>query len=163
VAINNLFSAYEQYNINPSKKDEEKEIQNPGNNAKMVNNTVQSNISYEYLKNKVMTASKEELTLMLYDGAIRFTNKAILNINNENIQEAHDAIIRTQEIYLELMASLNKEYEIASSFHPLYEYIHNRLVEANMKKDVEILKEILGFSHEFRDTWIEAMKIAKKR
>lgn len=114
-----------------------------------------------YLTNTIMQASKEELTLMLYNGAIKFCNLAILSINNKDVQEAHANIIKVQNIIQEFQASLNNEFEVAKSFAVMYEYLQERLVEANIKKDPSILEEVNGFLRELRDTWKEAMNIAK--
>lgn len=121
-----------------------------------------TNNPYAKIKqNSIMTASPQELTLMLYNGAIKFGNQAIEAIHADNVQEAHNKIIRVDDIVLEFMASLNHDYEVAESMELMYDYIHNRLIEANMKKDVEILVEVIGLLREFRDTWKEAMNLAK--
>lgn len=114
-----------------------------------------------YLSNTIMQASKEELTLMLYNGAIKFCNKAIMAINANNMSDAHYNIIRVQDIIYEFQASLNQELEVSQSFSAMYEYLQRRLIEANIQKDISILEEVNGFLREFRDTWKEAMNIAK--
>ena len=113
------------------------------------------------LEDAVMTASKEELTLMLYEGGIRFLNKALMAIEKKDVLQAHQHIIRVQDIVREFQITLDHQYEIAQQLDALYDYMHRRLVEANMSKDVEILNEVLGMFREFRDTWKEAMKLAK--
>lgn len=114
-----------------------------------------------YMSNTIMQASKEELTLMLYNGAIKFCNKAIMAINDSNMTDANHNIIRVEDIISEFQASLNPEYEVTKSFAVMYEYLQRRLIEANIQKDVSILEEVNGFLREFRDTWKEAMNIAK--
>jgi flagellar protein FliS len=116
-----------------------------------------------YKNNAILTASPEELTLMLYDGAVKFCNQAMKSVEDKNIHEAHRLIIRVEDIIEEFQASLNKDYEVAQSFDVMYEYIHRRLVEANVTKDVEILKEVCGLIKELRDTWKEAMKLTKQK
>lgn len=114
-----------------------------------------------YLKSKIMTASPAELTLMLYEGAIKFANKAVMAIEKNNMQKAHDNIMKTERIIEEFRATLNFKYPIAKEFDNVYEYLLKRLVEANVKKDTEILEECLEHLRGMRDTWKEVMKTAK--
>lgn len=114
----------------------------------------------QYLRSKVMTASKAELTLMLYDGAIKFCNMAIMCIEKKDISGANTNIKKTEAIIEEFMATLNYKYAVANDFKNVYEYIHERLVEANLKKDPEILNEVLEHLREMRDTWKEVMRTA---
>lgn len=121
-----------------------------------------TNNPYAKIKqNSIMTASPQELTLMLYNGAIKFGNQAVEAINNKDLETAHNKIIRVDDIILEFIASLDHSYEVAETMALLYDYMHERLIEANMKKDVEILEEVIGYLREFRDTWKEAMAIVK--
>jgi flagellar protein FliS len=112
-------------------------------------------------QNSVLTASQEELTLMLYNGAIKFTNQAIEAIKAKKIEEAHDKIIRIEDIIQEFMASLNHEYPVAKDMELMYDYMYQRLVKANFEKNIEILSEVLDLLREFRDTWKEAMQLTK--
>lgn len=114
----------------------------------------------QYLRSKVLTASKAELTLMLYDGAIKFCNMGIMCIEKKDIPGANTNIKKTEAILEEFMATLNYKYPVANDFKNVYEYLHERLVEANLKKDVEILNEVLGHLREMRDTWKEVMRTA---
>ena len=97
-----------------------------------------------YLRNKIMTATPAELTLLLYEGAIKFANKAIMAIEKNDMQNAHNNIMRTQHIIQEFRATLNHKYPVAKDFEAVYEYVERRLVEANIKKDIEILEELLS-------------------
>jgi flagellar protein FliS len=112
----------------------------------------------QYLRTKVLTASKAELTLMLYDGAIKFCNMAILCLEKNDIPGANTNIKKTEAILEEFMATLNYKYPVAKDFKNVYEYLHERLVEANLKKDTEILNEVLIHLREMRDTWKEVMR-----
>lgn len=114
----------------------------------------------QYMRSKVLTASKAELTLMLYDGAIKFCNMAIMCIEKKDIPGAHNNIKKTEAIIEEFMATLNYKYEVAKDFNKVYEYLHDRLVEANLKKDTVILNEVLGYLRDMRDTWKEVMRTA---
>jgi len=118
---------------------------------------------YEKIENDaIFTASKEELTLMLYEGALKFMNQAIDAVENKDYQKANSLIIRTQDILREFQITLDFQYDISNQLNSLYDYMHRRLIEANMSKDVEILNEIRDMFREFRDTWKEAMSLARQ-
>lgn len=116
----------------------------------------------QYNNNKVMTASPAELTLMLYDGAIKFCNLAEMGIEQKDIQKAHTNIVKVQRIIDYLRQTLDMKYEVAKDFERIYVYLAQRLVEANMKKDIEILKEVNTHLHSVRDNWKEVMRLAKQ-
>ncbi|CCQ94613.1 Flagellar protein FliS [[Clostridium] ultunense Esp] len=117
----------------------------------------------QYRQNTVFTATPEELTLMLYDGAIKFMNIAKYNIENSQIEKAHQALIRAQDIILELSSSLNMEYEISNNFKQLYDFIMNNLIDANINKEIKPIDEALEILTEMRDIWKEVMKEVKKK
>ena len=100
-----------------------------------------------------------ELTLMLYDGAIKFCNIAIMAIEKNDVMKAHTYIVKTENIIEEFQATLNHKYPVAKDFDNVYKYIYNRLIEANVKKDKDILEEVLVHLRTLRDTWKEVMKI----
>lgn len=114
-----------------------------------------------YANNKIMTASPAELTLMLYEGAIKFCNIAIAAVEQKDIQKAHNNIIKTQNIIEEFQATLNHKYEVAKDFDSVYSYLKTRLIEANIKKDAEILEEVLQHLRTMRDTWKEVMRLTQ--
>jgi flagellar protein FliS len=114
-----------------------------------------------YQKNKIMTASPAELTLMLYDGAIKFCNIALAGIEEKDIEKAHINIRKANNIIDELQSTLNHKYPVAKDFENVYEYIRDCLIEANMKKDPEVLNEALGHIRTMRDTWKKVMKANK--
>lgn len=116
----------------------------------------------QYNNNKIMTASPAELTLMLYDGAIKFCNIATMAIEEKDIQKAHTNIVKAQRIIDYLRQTLDMKYPVAQDFENIYAYLSTRLVEANMKKDVTILNEINGHLHSVRDNWKEVMRINKE-
>ncbi|WP_204488493.1 flagellar export chaperone FliS [Caldicoprobacter guelmensis] len=117
----------------------------------------------QYQQQSVMTASPGELVVMLYNGCIRFIKQAIDSINDKDLEGAHKAIIRAQDIILEFMSTLDMKYEVSHNLLALYDYLYRRLVEANTRKDVAILEEVLMFVTELRDTWAEALKITRKQ
>jgi len=114
-----------------------------------------------YQENSINTARPEELTLMLYNGAIRFIKQAKYAIENKNIELANESLIKAQNIILELQSTLDMNYDIAKNLDALYDYLYNRLIEGNLKKDQAILDEVLSFVTELRDTWQQAMKLAR--
>ncbi len=116
----------------------------------------------QYKQNSVNTAQPEELVLMLYNGLIKFIMRGREAIISGNIEEANRSIVRAQEIVHEFLSTLDRSYEVSKGLEAMYEYMYRRLLEANVSKDLTILEEILGYAKEFRDTWEEAMKIAKR-
>lgn len=89
----------------------------------------------QYNNSKILTASPAELTLMLYDGAIKFNNIAIMAIEKKDIEKAHNNIVKVEKIINEFRATLDSKYEISKDFDRVYVYMLQRLLEANVKKD----------------------------
>lgn len=114
-----------------------------------------------YQTNSVTTAAPAELTMMLYNGALKFIKLTKQAIQEKKLDKASQYNARVQDILLELMASLNRDFPISVQFLTLYEYMYQRMVEANIKKEVEILDEMEDFFVQFRDTWREAMILTK--
>ncbi|MDR7866339.1 MAG: flagellar export chaperone FliS [Sporomusaceae bacterium] len=111
-----------------------------------------------YKNQQILTASPEELTLMLYNGAVRFANESIKALEKGNIEQANTASQRVQDIVREFMSTLDMQYEISKNLFALYEYIDYRLIQANIHKDAVQLTEARDLLVELRDTWIGAMK-----
>ena len=116
-----------------------------------------------YANNKIMTASPAELTLMLYEGAIKFANLAIEAIDANDIQKAHNNIMKVQRIIEEFQSTLDHKYPVAKDFDEVYNYLLMRLREANIKKDKDIMEEVLKHLRTMRDTWKEVMRTAQKQ
>ena len=112
----------------------------------------------QYMKSRIMTASPGELTLLLYDGAIKFCNIAIAGIEENDIEKAHNNIRKVERIITEFDTTLDDRYEVAKDFHNVYRYLKQRLLQANINKDKEILEEVLTHLRGMRDTWKEVMK-----
>ena len=112
-----------------------------------------------YANSKIMTASPAELTLMLYDGAIKFCNIAIMGVEEKDIEKAHNNIIKVERILREFLNTLDHKYPVAQDFENVYNYLIQRLHEANIKKDAEILQEVLKHLRTMRDTWKEVMRL----
>lgn len=122
---------------------------------------IQNNGYAKYRNSSINTATPGELTLMLYNGAIKFCNQAIVSMETKDLESAHKYIIRVQDIIEEFIITLDRKYPISESLELMYDYIDRRLKEANADKNVEILNEVLGYLRELRDTWKEAMKLSK--
>jgi flagellar protein FliS len=119
------------------------------------------NAAAMYQNNKVSTASPAELTLMLFDGAVKFCNIALIGLENKDLSKVNLNIIKAEKIINHLRSTLDFKYPVAKDFDNVYEYIHQRLIAANIKKDKDILVEALGNIREMRDTWKEVMHISK--
>ena len=114
-----------------------------------------------YTNSKVTTASPADLVLLLYEGAIKFCNIAIVAIENNEIEKAHKNIMKAQRIIQEFQITLDYKYATAKDFNEVYTYLLLRLQQANIKKDIEILEEVLKHLRTMRDTWKEVMKLTK--
>lgn len=112
----------------------------------------------QYNNSKVLTASPAELTLMLYDGAIKFTNIAIMAIEKKDVEKAHNNIVKVEKIINEFRATLDSKYEVSKDFDRVYVYMLQRLLEGNIKKDPEILEEVNTHLRSMRDTWKQVME-----
>ena len=117
----------------------------------------------QYNNSKVLTASPAELTLMLYEGAIKFCNIAIGAIEKKDIEKAHINIVKTQRIIDHLRMTLDMKYPVAQDFDRVYEYVFRRLMQANISKDAEILEEVCTHLRSMRDNWKEVMRINKEK
>ena len=117
----------------------------------------------QYNNSKVLTASPAELTLMLYEGAIKFCNIAIVAVEKKDIEKANNNIIKTERINDYFRQTLDTKYPVAEDFDRVYEYIGRRLVEANLKKDKEILEEVAEHLRSMRDTWKEVMQVNREK
>ena len=116
---------------------------------------------YQYQQSSVFTATPEELTLMLYNGCIKAIRFAEVTVEEKNYEKANFYICKAEAIIRELRNTLDMKYEISENLYNLYTYFLNRLIESNIKKDKNILEEVLHFVEEIRDTWSQAMKQAR--
>ena len=113
-----------------------------------------------YQQNAIMTAKQEELTTMLYNRLVRDLKQAQGAVDKKEIQLAHNAITHAQEILAYLMNTLDTSLDVGRNLNLMYDYMYRRLVEANIKKDGEILQEITGYAEEIRNTWVQAVQLA---
>lgn len=123
-----------------------------------INNPYQS-----YKQNSVNTASPGELTLMLYNGCLKFINQAKKAIEENNIEAKNTNIQKAQNIIQELMVTLNMDLEISKNMMSLYDFMRRRLIDANIKGDVAILSEVEELVTDFRDTWKEVIQVNRQK
>ena len=119
----------------------------------------------QYQKNEVETASPEKILILLYDGAIQFLNKAKIAMEQKNIPEIHNNIIGCENIILEFINTVDEEngVDFAVRIKALYQYFYKTLVQANLKKDVTKIDEVLRHLVELRATWKQAIAIANSQ
>ncbi len=120
-----------------------------------------NNAYSQYKNNSINTARPEELTLMLYNGLVKFLMKAVNEINENTLDKANESIIRAQDIIQEFRATLDMKYEVSNGLSLIYDYMNRRLIDANVKKDNSIVEEILNLAKELRDTWEQAIKLSR--
>ncbi|MGM0975524.1 MAG: flagellar export chaperone FliS [Bacillota bacterium] len=122
-----------------------------------------SNPYKSYQQNSVNTASPGELTLMLYNGCLKFIHQAKKAIEEKNIEMKNTNIQKAQSIIQELMVTLNMDIEVSKNMMSLYDFMNRRLMEANIKNDASILDEVEGMVTEFRDTWKEVIQVNRQK
>ncbi|MCC3648569.1 flagellar export chaperone FliS [Cytobacillus oceanisediminis] len=122
-----------------------------------------SNPYQSYQQNSVKTASPGELTLMLYNGCLKFIHQAKKAIEEKNIEMKNTNIQKAQSIIQELMVTLNMDIEVSKNMMSLYDFMNRRLMEANIKNDASILDEVEGLITEFRDTWKEVIQVNRQK
>ena len=115
-----------------------------------------------YQQNSAMTASPQELTLMLYNGSLKFIRMARKAMIENDFEIKNTNIMKAQTIIQEFRVTLNQDIEISKNMEQLYEYIYSRLIDANTKNDLDILEEAEGYVLELRDTWKQVMGLVKK-
>ncbi len=113
-----------------------------------------------YKRQQIMTATPEALTLMLYNGALRFMNEGIEAMQNKHYEQANISLQKAQNIITEFRLTLKMEYDISKQLLPLYNYVYDCLVEGNIKSSISKVEEARGIITELRDAWAQAMKKA---
>ncbi len=116
----------------------------------------------QYKAQQIQTATPEEILILLYEGAIRFLMVARKAIEADELEKAHNHLVKTQRIITELMLSLDMDIggEVAKNLYSLYDYLHYRLVQANLQKDVTMIDEVLEHLRALKQTWEQAIRIA---
>ena len=121
----------------------------------------QKNPYATYANNKIASATPAELTLMLYEGAIKFCNLAKIDIEKKEYGDSIGHIQRARNIIVELQSTLDFKYPVAKDFDNIYRYIFDLMAEVNRNHDLEKLEELLKELRELRDIWKQIMKNAK--
>lgn len=121
----------------------------------------QQHLSYQ--QNSVTTAPPGELTLMLFNGCLKFIHIAKNAINEKNVELKNRNLVKAQNIIQELMVTLNMDISISKDMMALYDFIYRQLIEANLKNDTRILNDVEGLVTEFRDTWKQVIQINRQR
>ena len=123
----------------------------------MVNNAAEA-----YKRQQIMTATPEALTLMLYNGCLKFIDEGIQSVKDQKWEDANTSLQKAENIISEFRITLDMDYDISKQLMPLYNYTYDRLVEGNIKSDVAMLEEAKGIIKELRDAWAQAMKKARQ-
>ena len=119
------------------------------------------NAAEAYRQQRILNAPPEHLTLMLYNGCLRFIDDGREALEKKDYENANNTLQKAQRIISEFRLTLNFDYEISHQLLPIYNYIYDRLVEGNIKSDLSQIDEAKGLVTELRDAWVDAMKKAR--
>ncbi|MCI5566731.1 MAG: flagellar export chaperone FliS [Veillonellaceae bacterium] len=114
-----------------------------------------------YKRQQVLTATPEGLTLMLYNGCLKFMKEGIEAIEKKDYEAANTNLQKAERIITEFRVTLNMDYDISHQLMPLYNYAYDCLVEGNMKSSVDKVNEAKDIISGLRDAWAQAMKKAR--
>lgn len=120
------------------------------------------NAAEAYRRNQVLNAPPEQLTLMLYNGCLKFIDEGRTAMSNKNYESANTSLQKAQRIISEFRLTLNMDYEISHQLMPLYDYVYDRLIQGNVQSDLKQLDEARDIIKELRDAWVGAMKKARQ-
>jgi flagellar protein FliS len=115
----------------------------------------------QYFETRIQTATPDQLLIMLMDGAIRFCKQGIEALHQKRFADAHNSLIKVQDIIQEFVITIDKKSAVAESLLRLYEYFNFRLIEANTRKDAKPAEEVLTYLLDLKETWMQAAKLAK--
>lgn len=121
------------------------------------------NAAAAYQNSKIMTATGADLTLMLYDGAIKFCNLALNAIEKNDVQGVNVNIQKAERVINELQVTLDYKYPVAEDFNNVYKYIRGKLFQANIKKEPEMLNLALNEIRDMRNIWKNVMAHNKSK
>ncbi|MFD1926889.1 flagellar export chaperone FliS [Sporosarcina siberiensis] len=116
-----------------------------------------------YQNNSVNTSTPGELTLMLYNGCLKFIEQAKRALADGKIEEKNTAIQKAQAIISELMLTLDTKVPVAANMLILYEFANSRLIDGNIKNDAALFDEASTIIMEFRDTWKQVIQINRQK
>jgi flagellar protein FliS len=116
--------------------------------------------SKKYLEAQIRTASKEQLLLMLYDGAIQNCLNAIDLLVEKNLEKASEKLMKSQNIVAELISSLqfDKNQEVSKNLAALYGYVYIQLMEGNIKQNTQAIQNSIKILSTLRETWVQAFE-----
>lgn len=123
---------------------------------------INANGYQQYQYNSIISASPERLMIMLFEGAIKFVRLAKKAVEEKDIEGANYNIARAEDIIAELEASLDMSYEVSEDLIKIYDFLYRQLIEANIKKDVNILDTVELMLADLKNTWSEACLRLKK-
>ncbi|WP_419875551.1 flagellar export chaperone FliS [Candidatus Pristimantibacillus sp. PTI5] len=112
----------------------------------------------KYIQNTIQSATPGQLLIMLYDGAIRFCRQGIEAIKEQRYSDANTNLLKVQDIISEFVITIDRANPVSENLIKLYEYFNSRLIEANVKKSIEPVEEVLGYLVDLKETWIQAAK-----
>ncbi|NLK40311.1 MAG: flagellar export chaperone FliS [Clostridiales bacterium] len=110
----------------------------------------------EYTEQSIYTSSPGDILLMLFNAELKNIKAAILFIQKNRYKEAHERLLKAQDIMTELISSLDFSYKISDDLSKLYSFIKNELIYANIHKDTDRLSQLLPIVTELRDAWDRA-------
>ena len=119
------------------------------------------NAAEAYRRNQILNAPPEQLTLMLYNGCLKFIDEGTAALKDKKYEDANTLLQKAQKIISEFRVTLNMDYEISHQLMPLYDYVYDRLVSGNIRSDLAQLAEAKEIVSELRDAWVGAMKKAR--
>lgn len=119
------------------------------------------NAAEQYRQQQLMNAPPEQLTLMLYNGCLRFIEDGLIAVKEKRFEDANTFLQKAQRIISEFRLTLNMDYEISHQLMPLYNYVYDRLVEGNIRSKTEPIEEAKTIITELRDAWVGAMRKAR--
>ena len=117
----------------------------------------------KYQTNSVTTSTPGELTLMLYNGCLKFIQQGKMELEKGNLEQKNIAIQKAQAIVTELMLTLDTSYEVSKNMLVLYEFVNSRLIDGNIQNDPAMFEEAAGIITEFRDTWKQVIQINRTK
>lgn len=121
------------------------------------------NVYNQYKQNSVNFASKDQLLLMLLDGAVKFVKIGRQALADKNYPKCNENLKRTQDIFYELMVTLDlaQAGDWGNNMMAIYKFIIDSLVDANIKKDLSMIDKVIPLIEDVKSTWNEAYKVSK--
>jgi flagellar biosynthetic protein FliS len=111
-----------------------------------------------YLRMQVNTAAPWELTTLLFNGCIKFMKQAVVGIESHQYEVKNTFIKKSIDIIDELLITLNYDYDLSKQLASLYEYMKDKMHQANFKNDVNAIQECIELMTDLKNTWVQSMK-----